>query len=340
MLASNEIGTLITALGTGIGRDDFDLSKLRYHKIIIMTDADVDGAHIRTLLLTFFYRQMPELIEAGHLYIAQPPLYKVARGRSEVYLKDDRALYDHLLENGLENAVFTGGDRAQRMGPDLRALVDEARGLTNVLDGLPQRYDRRIMEVLALSEGLNPALMSDPAAAQAALDGAVARLNEIAKGEEEAGWSGTLAEEGGYHFQQSVRGVSDHHVIDAKVIDSAEARRLNELGRDLAPAFAGIGTLARGENSEPVAMPTHLFNAVVSQGRKGLSVQRYKGLGEMNPDQLWETTLDTEARSLLKVRVNEADDAEELFSRLMGDVVEHRRSFIQDNALDVANLDI
>ncbi|MGF1605305.1 MAG: DNA topoisomerase (ATP-hydrolyzing) subunit B [Rhodothalassiaceae bacterium] len=340
MLSSNEIGTLITALGTGIGRDDFDLSKLRYHKIIIMTDADVDGAHIRTLLLTFFYRQMPELIAAGHLYIAQPPLYKVSRGRSEVYLKDDRALYDHLLANGLDGAVFVDAQDAQRSGEDLAALVNEARTLASVLDSLPGRYDRRIVEILALTGALDAEIAGTADAAGPAVERAVARLNAIAAGEEEAGWTGEPAAGGGYHLTQLVRGVADHHIIDMKMIDSAEARRLNDLGRALAPTFERPGTVQRGEAHRTAATPTALFRQIVEQGRKGLSVQRYKGLGEMNPDQLWETTLDKEARSLLKVRINEADDAEELFSKLMGDIVEHRRSFIQDNALNVANLDV
>ncbi|MBK5912134.1 DNA topoisomerase (ATP-hydrolyzing) subunit B [Rhodothalassium salexigens] len=340
MLASNEIGTLITALGTGIGRDDFNAEKLRYHKIIIMTDADVDGAHIRTLLLTFFYRQMPELIERGNLYIAQPPLYKITRGKSEVYLKDDRALYDYLVDHGTENTVFTDGTGAQRSGQDLKDAVGEARTIRNLLDALPSRYDRTLVEYLALAGGLEESVAADRAAADAMAVRVAETLNRLAETEEQGGWTGRAAEDGGYHFEQTVRGVSDHHVIDLGLTKSAEARRLSPLAQRLAPAFDGTATLTRKDDVRTVLAPTDLFEAVLAIGRKGIAQQRYKGLGEMNPDQLWETTLDPEARSLLQVKVNQADEAEQLFAKLMGDVVEHRRSFIQDNALNVANLDI
>ncbi|WP_188873553.1 DNA topoisomerase (ATP-hydrolyzing) subunit B [Iodidimonas muriae] len=340
MLASNEIGTLITALGTGIGRDDFNIEKLRYHKIIIMTDADVDGAHIRTLLLTFFYRQMPELVERGHLYIAQPPLYKVSRGKSEVYLKDDKALDDYLMGNGLVDAMLEDAEGTQRTGDDLSDLVGQGRQIRSLLNAIPSRYNTVLLETLALVGGLNAQTLNDPEKVDAAATEAAELLNRVASTEDQAGWSGSRAADGGYHFTQDVRGIKDHHVIDAALIDSAEARRLDERVRPLAPLFSRAVTLRRKEGVVEAMRPTDLFDGVLAFGRKGLSIQRYKGLGEMNPNQLWETTLDPEVRSLLQVRVNQADQADEMFTRLMGDLVEPRRNFIQDNALNVANLDI
>ena len=340
MLASNEIGTLITALGTGIGRDDFDLDKLRYHKIIIMTDADVDGAHIRTLLLTFFYRQMPALIDAGHLYIAQPPLYKVARGKSEVYLKDDAAMDSHLIELGLAEAVLEAADGGQSAEADLKRIVAEAAGIHAVLDAIPNRYNTTLIEHLALIGGLAPGAAADRERTQALAAQVAERLNGLATGEDDAGWSGDAAEAGGFHFVHEVRGVADHYVLDAALMDSAEARQLHRRAADLAGLFASPATLRRREERYPVATPTALLDRVLELGRKGLAIQRYKGLGEMNPDQLWETTLDPEVRSLLQVRISEADTADEMFTKLMGDIVEPRREFIQQNALNVANLDV
>lgn len=331
MLSSKEIGTMIQALGTGIGREDFDLAKLRYHKVIIMTDADVDGAHIRTLLLTFFYRQMRDLIEAGHLYIAQPPLYKVAKGRSEVYLKDNAALDAYLVEGGLGDAVLdTAG--GQRGGADLRTLVDHARKVRALLDYVPRKYNLQLIEELALTGGLDPALATDTVQLTAHAQRVVARLNEQGA----AGWTGEAAADGGYHFVQTVRGVADHYIIDKVLLISAEARKLNAAAREEAGAYAKPASL------EGVAIyrPTDLLTHVMEVGRKGLSVQRYKGLGEMNPEQLWETTLDPSARSLLQVKIEDAGTADEMFTKLMGDVVEPRREFIQDNALTVANLDV
>ncbi|GAB4574495.1 MAG: DNA topoisomerase (ATP-hydrolyzing) subunit B [Rhodothalassiaceae bacterium] len=340
MLASNEIGTLITALGTGIGRDDFNPDKLRYHKIIIMTDADVDGAHIRTLLLTFFYRQMPDLIERGHLYIAQPPLYKVTRGKSELYLKDDRALDDHLISIALEGAVLEDAAGIQRSGSDLRALVEEGRTIRGLLAALPARYDRQLVETLALLGGLSPECTADPATAGTVAKAVADRLNRLAGNDEQAGWQGAWQEGRGYRFVQTVRGVSDVHVLDAALLDSAEARRIEARIPALAPVFADRAHLMRKDGETDLDSPTALYDALIAFGRKGLSIQRYKGLGEMNPSQLWETTLDPEVRTLLQVKVRQADDADEMFTKLMGDLVEPRRAFIQDNALDVANLDI
>ena len=362
MLGSKEVGTLIQAMGTGIGRDDFNIDKLRYHKIIIMTDADVDGAHIRTLLLTFFYRQMPEIIERGHLYIAQPPLYKVAKGRSEVYLKDNNALDDYLIDAGV-NAMVLETAEGPRSGDDLRALADHARRMRSLMAYVPKRYDPAIIEALALSGALDPKF--GPPQRAAAVERAAAWLNA---GDEEGQWTGELGADGDYVLRRLWRGVTDHHVIDHKFMVSAEARKLHGLAIGEASTYAGASRLvslksstqaaemveAEDENEEEgavrerapdprgnlVTRPTQLLEAILAAGRKGLSVQRYKGLGEMNADQLWETTLDPANRALLQVEVAQADVADEIFTRLMGDVVEPRRDFIQENALNVANLDV
>lgn len=340
MLASNEIGTLITALGTGIGREDFNIEKLRYHKIIIMTDADVDGAHIRTLLLTFFYRQMPEVVEAGHLYIAQPPLYKVGRGKSEVYLKDDKALDDYLLEMGTNDVVVTDGTGAQHAGAEIKHLAEEARAIKGLIGSIPTRYNKNLIEMLGLFGGLDTKLVDDDAARKKVADIVTAHMNDLATTIEAAGWSGDTTEDGGYSFAQEVRGVIDMHRVDAQLLESQEARKLNTRMADIRDLFTKPAVIARKDDQQSVGTPLEMLAALLAFGKKGLSTQRYKGLGEMNPDQLWETTLDPEVRSLLQVKVTEADIADEIFSKLMGDVVEERRNFIQDNALSVANLDV
>jgi DNA gyrase subunit B len=339
MLSSQEIGTLITALGTGIGRDDFNIEKLRYHKVIIMTDADVDGAHIRTLLLTFFYRQMPELVERGYLYIAQPPLYKVKRGSSETYLKDERAFQDYLVNSGLEDTVMVTGDRAERAGNDLRDIVETARGLVAILEGLHSRYPRFIIEQAAIAGALNPDILEDAAQAQGTADYIAKRLDALSD-ETEGGWQGQALEEGGLRFSRELRGVMDSHLIDAPFISSANALKLDQYAAHLQEVYAKPASLKRKDDETPIYGPTDLLSAVLDAGRKGASLQRYKGLGEMNPDQLWETTLDTANRTLLQVKVGELDEANEIFSSLMGDVVEPRREFIQKHALDVMNLDV
>ncbi|MFC7048117.1 DNA topoisomerase (ATP-hydrolyzing) subunit B [Emcibacter nanhaiensis] len=340
MLASAEIGTLITALGTGIGRDDFNLEKLRYHKIIIMTDADVDGAHIRTLLLTFFYRQMPELLENGYLYIAQPPLYKVSRGKSEVYLKDDPALEEYLISQSLEDMtlILEGGE--QIAGNDLVDLVENIRQSCRALDRVPQKYNRELVEELAIVGGLNGQALGDDKLAKEAIAKVVARMNGKAS-EGEDNWQGRLdEEEGGIVFTNEIRGIKDVYRLDRAFIESVEARRLDETTRARRDVFAAPSTITRKDDRHAITLPSDLLGVILSYGRKGLSIQRYKGLGEMNPDQLWETTLDPEARTLLQVKVDHGDTADEIFTKLMGDVVEPRREFIQDNALNVANLDV
>jgi DNA gyrase subunit B len=362
MLGSKEIGTLIQALGTSIGAEEFNLEKLRYHKIVIMTDADVDGAHIRTLLLTFFYRQMPQLLENGHLYIAQPPLYKVSRGRSEVYLKDDAALDDYLEEAGLEGLVLDTSE-GQRSGKDLKTLVDHARRMRTLMRYAPRKYDGGLIEALAINGALGANLDKDDRAQ--AIAKVAAWLNS---GDPEAHWTGELSTEDGYLLKRLWRGVTDAYIIEPSFLVSAEARKLDALAKEQAAAYAKPSTLRTlkkgaaeqeptvgpGEGEEaaeqaaadtkgkPIAItrPSELLDAVLAAGRKGLSIQRYKGLGEMNAEQLWETTLDPANRSLLRVEVAQADVADEIFTRLMGDVVEPRREFIQDNALSVANLDV
>ncbi|MFQ5624588.1 MAG: DNA topoisomerase (ATP-hydrolyzing) subunit B [Paracoccaceae bacterium] len=337
MLSSQEIGTLITALGTGIGRDEFDISRLRYHKVIIMTDADVDGAHIRTLLLTFFFRQMPELIDGGYLYIAQPPLYKVSRGKSEVYLKDQTALEDYLIEQGLEGGVLRTEDGTVITGADLARVVEEARYTRRILNAFPTHYPRPILEQTAIAGALVPGLLDrDP---QESANRVARRLDRVAS-EYERGWQGRPTQDGGLRLFRVLRGVEEAHTLDGKVLRSGEARRLAQMTGDLRETYAGIATFARKDRDFPIHGPLSLLDVVMSEGEKGLTLQRYKGLGEMNPGQLWETTLDPEARTLLQVRIDRIDEADAIFTKLMGDVVEPRRQFIQENALSVENLDI
>ena len=338
MLSSAEIGTLITALGTGIS-DEFDLAKLRYHKIIIMTDADVDGSHIRTLLLTFFYRQMKSLIEQGHLFIAQPPLYKVARGKSERYLKDEKGLEEYLVGEGLEDAVLVTGDSANRGGADLRDIVDTARRITAILKGLHSRYSRFIVEQAAIAGALNPKVLKDGKHSQAAAAYIAKRLDALSE-ETERGWHGEALPEGGLRFWRELRGVMESHLIDGPFIASADALKLNSFAPHLQEVYAKPASLKRKDASLMVHGPSELLDAVMVAGRKGLMLQRYKGLGEMNPEQLWETTLDLDTRTMLQVKIKEGEDADDIFSRLMGDVVEPRREFIQANALQVSNLDV
>jgi DNA gyrase subunit B len=337
MLSSQEIGTLITALGTGIGRDDFNLSKLRYHKIIIMTDADVDGAHIRTLLLTFFYRQMPDLVEKGHLYIAQPPLYKVSKGKSEAYLKDQRAFEDYLIGTGLEEATLVLGSGEMRGGRDLRDIVEQARSVVKVIDDLHSRYTRFVVEQAASGGLFDPKLLLSAEQATARAEVIALQLDELSD-ETERGWTGRLGNEG-YVFRRLVRGVTEAHTLDRALIGSLEARRLNERYAHLHEIYGTPARLKRKDSETPVFGPRTLLEAIFETGRKGISVQRYKGLGEMNPEQLWETTLNRDVRTLLQVKIGDLGEADEIFSRLMGDIVEPRREFIQANAL-AASVDI
>ncbi len=336
MLSSQEIGTLITALGTGIGRDEFDLSKLRYHKIVIMTDADVDGAHIRTLLLTFFFRQMPQLIDAGHLYIAEPPLFKVARGKSEVYLKDKPALEDYLIAQGVEGAVLRLASGEEITGADLARIVTEARAVRKSLQAFPTHYPQHILEQAAIAGALQAeALAAHP---QELADSVAARLDLIAA-EYERGWQGRPTQDGGLRLSRMLRGVEEVRRLDGGVLRSGEARRLAGHTESLQEIYSQPADLVRRDRKQTIYGPVDLLNAILAEGEKGLSLQRYKGLGEMNPDQLWETTLDPEARTLLQVKIDDLAEADDIFTKLMGDVVEPRREFIQRNALNVENLD-
>ena len=336
MLASQEIGTLITAMGTGIGRDEFNLAKLRYHKIVIMTDADVDGAHIRTLILTFFFRQMPQLIEAGHLYIAQPPLYKVARGKSEVYIKDQAALEDYLIDMGLEGAVLRLGSGEELAGADLRRVIDGARAFRKVLEAFPTNYPRGILEQAALAGAFDGGQAET--GLQAVADVVATRLNMIAA-EYEKGWVGRITQDQGIRLSRILRGVEELRTLDGAVLRSGEARRLSAISRETRDAYSDRARLVRKDREQTVHGPIDLLKSVLAEGEKGLTLQRYKGLGEMNPEQLWETTLDPEARTLLQVKIEDLAEADDIFTKLMGDVVEPRREFIQQNALNVEHLD-
>jgi DNA gyrase subunit B len=324
MLSSQEIATLITALGTGIGSDEFNPDKLRYHKIIIMTDADVDGAHIRTLLLTFFYRQMPALIERGHIFIAQPPLYKAARGRAEHYLKDERELENYLIAEGTRDAVLTLHTGEKIAGADLVRVIERARAARAALEGFPRHYSRFVLEQAAIAGALNPDILNDQDKAVDAAGYIAQRLDQLSD-ETERGWHGEPTPDGGLKFWREVRGVRESYAIDGVLIASAEARKLDKMAAELQAIYLKPGHITRRDETRDVRAPSHLLDAIFDWGRKGLSLQRYKGLGEMNPSQLWETTLDENARTLLQVKVEHADEA-----------VEPRREFIQDNALNAA----
>jgi len=337
MLGSQEIGTLITALGTGIGRDEFNIKKLRYHKVVIMTDADVDGAHIRTLILTFFFRQMPELIEGGYLYIAQPPLYKVARGKSEVYIKDQLGLEDYLIEMGIDGAVLRLGSGEELAGADLQRVIEGARQFRRILDSFPTNYPRAILEQAALAGAFDQNSLSGDL--QSVADTVARRLNMIAP-EFERGWHGRITQDQGIRLSRVLRGVEELRTLDGAVLRSGEARRLGQVAGQHRDIYRDPARLVRKDREQLVFGPTDLLKSILAEGEKGLTLQRYKGLGEMNPEQLWETTLDPEARTLLQVKVDDLAEADDIFTKLMGDVVEPRREFIQANALSVEHLDI
>ena len=338
MLSSQEIGTMIAALGTSIGPDEFDISKIRYHKIIIMTDADVDGSHIRTLLLTFFFRQMPELIEAGYLYIAQPPLYRAKRGQSETYLKDDKELDDYLTRNGSDGATLHLSNGSSLVGSDLVSLVEKAREARAMIAVLSRRIgSQAVTEQCAIAGVMGPQGFDH---AKDAASYIAQRLNQLSNNLKQS-WTGEYNEsEQNITFKRTVRGVTEVYVLDAQLIKTPEARELDGMVGDLQEAYGKPAVLETKDSKETIDGPTKLSELIQQIGKKGLAVNRYKGLGEMNPDQLWETTLDPNQRTLLQVKINHSEEAAEVFSTLMGDVVEPRRDFIQENALKVANLDI
>ena len=340
MLNSAEIGTIITALGTGIGRDDFDASKCRYHKIVIMTDADVDGAHIRTLLLTFFYRQMPELIERGYVYIAQPPLYKAKRGNSIIYLKDDREMEEYLIGGGTDEAVLEKENGEKITGQDLVELVRQTMKAKALMTTLSIKAPEKILEQMAIQGLFNQEILNNKETLNKGLEKVVARLDEH-EAEYDKGWKFEILPDGAISFNRTLRGVKEDHVVGANVFDSAEARVLNEMYDFLKTNFeTSLKLISKNGDMKRISGPVALVDAVIAAGKKGITLQRYKGLGEMNPEQLWETTLDPEARSLLQVKIDHMEEADEVFSTLMGDVVEPRKEFIQENALNVVNLDI
>jgi DNA gyrase subunit B len=348
MLSSAEIGTLIAAMGTGIGPEDFNPDKSRYHKIIIMTDADVDGSHIRTLLLTFFFRQMPELLERGYLYIAQPPLYRAKRGSSETYLKDDRALEDFLIDAGLDSCVLTLHDGSQISGEDLRATAAQAHEVRNLIDPLVRKVGNAlVIEQSVIAGGLSPAVLDDVQRGTAVTADIVRRLDQFSD-PLERGWEGQYHAEdahsdapgGVLEFSRTLRGVTERYRIDGMLVRTPEARRLDQLTSALQDVFLNPATMTAKERNYTIDGPIMMIDKIFENGRRGVAINRYKGLGEMNPDQLWETTLDPNQRTLMQVKVNHIDEAQDIFSTLMGDVVEPRREFIQKNALKVANLDV
>ena len=339
MLSSAEIGTLIAALGTGIGREDFNADKARYHKIIIMTDADVDGSHIRTLLLTFFFRQMLELVERGFLYIAQPPLYRAKKGSEEIYLKDDPKLEEYLVDAGLRDCLLLIQDGAEVASADLRDTVETAMRAKRLMQPILQKLSNpMVAEQAAIIGAFNAELLESEEMERQIAEAIARRLDGLTP-ENERGWKAEILDGGGFAFARTLRGVTERHVIDGALVRSAEARRLDEMVPDLQKIYARPATFKVKDHENRIVGPLGLVEAVMENGRKGVSIQRYKGLGEMNPEQLWETTLDPDVRSLLQVKVDHRDAAEEVFSTLMGDVVDPRREFIQSNALKVVNLD-
>ncbi len=340
MLNSAEIGTIITALGTGIGRDDFNADKCRYHKIVIMTDADVDGAHIRTLLLTFFYRQMPELIERGYVYIAQPPLYKAKRGNSIIYLKDDHEMEDYLIRGGCDEAVLEQAGGEKILGQDLISFVEKTMKARSLITALSIKAPEKIVEQLAIYGLFDAQALADKTTLATTIQ-TVAQKLDSAEAEYDKGWQAELLPDGSISFNRTLRGVKEEHIIGANILDSAEAKVLNEMRSFLHENFEKPSKLISKSGEEKrINGPVNLVDVVMGAGKKGITLQRYKGLGEMNPEQLWETTLDPEARSLLQVKIDQMEEADEVFSTLMGDVVEPRKEFIQENALNVVNLDI
>ena len=339
MLSSAEIGTLITAIGAGVGNADMDVEKIRYHKIVIMTDADVDGSHIRTLLLTFFFRHMRPLIEKGYLYIAQPPLFRAKRGQSEVYLKDQKALDNYLLEAGLKEARLAGAEGLQFAGPDLKEVVENAIVISRLVAALARsEAAKSVIEQAAIAGVLKAEMLGNAEAADYVAKRLDALADPLARG-----WQGTsedTAMGSQLVLRRTLRGIEERHVIDAKMVNSAEARQLDQQAAHLQMVYEKAIEFDSSGKVQPITGPLHLADHVMSLGRKGAQVARYKGLGEMNPEQLWETTLDPDARSFLQVKVTEEEEADNAFSTLMGEAVEERRAFIQENALKVSHLDI
>jgi DNA gyrase subunit B len=339
MLSSAEIGTLITAIGAGVGNNDMDVGKIRYHKVIIMTDADVDGSHIRTLLLTFFFRHMRPLIEKGYLYIAQPPLFRAKRGQSEVYLKDQRELDSYLADAGLKDAVLTIFDGQQLAGPDLTAVTSQAVSASRMIEAVGRQVGNRdVVEQAAIAGLFNMDVLTNDQAATY-----LAKRLDVNASILEKGWEGCVedTEHGkAIVLQRRLRGITERHVIDQRIVNLVEAQYLDQMAGYLQSNYSKVAQLRFGAQTVEINGPTELAQTVFQTGRKGAQISRYKGLGEMNPSQLWETTLDPDQRILLRVTIDQEDDADNAFSTLMGEAVEERRNFIQENALRVANLDV
>ena len=339
MLSSVEIGTLITAIGAGIGNHEMDVEKIRYHKVIIMTDADVDGSHIRTLLLTFFFRHMRPLIEKGYLYIAQPPLFRAKRGQSEVYLKDQRELDGYLVDAGLKDAVLTIADGQQLAGPDLAEVTGQSVTASRMVEAVGRQVGNRdVVEQAAIAGLLNMSVLNNAEAA----DYLAKRLEAIATVLEK-GWQANVEDTAhgrAIVVQRRLRGITERHVIDKRIVSTAEAQHLDTMAGHLQLHYGKPAQFRFGAQNIEINGPTELAQTVFQTGRKGAQISRYKGLGEMNPSQLWETTLDPDQRILLQVTIEQEDDADNAFSTLMGEAVEERRNFIQENALRVANLDV
>jgi DNA gyrase subunit B len=339
MLSSVEIGTLITALGAGVGNADMDVEKIRYHKVIIMTDADVDGSHIRTLLLTFFFRHMRPLIEKGYLYIAQPPLFRAKRGQSEVYLKDQRDLDIYLMDAGLKDAVLITADGNQMAGADLVDVANLAVATSRLIETVGRQLGNRdVIEQAAIAGLINPAMLDNAKAAEDLANRLEAKADSLEKG-----WSGMIEQTDNgpaIVVQRRLRGITERHVIDRRIVATGEARRLNEAATHLQTIYGKPASLRYANQQITINGPSELSQLIFQTGRKGAQISRYKGLGEMNPSQLWETTLDPEQRILLQVTIDQEDEADNAFSTLMGEAVEERRNFIQENALRVANLDV
>ncbi|MCQ2914661.1 MAG: DNA topoisomerase (ATP-hydrolyzing) subunit B [Alphaproteobacteria bacterium] len=338
MLSSAEIGTMITAFGTGIGRDDFNADKCRYHKIIIMTDADVDGAHIRTLLLTFFFRQMPELIERGYIYIAQPPLFRARRGSSDMYLKDEHAMEDYLINQSIADSVFIRHDGTQVGGAELRFVAEEARTCKYCITALSRQVPAKIIEQLAIHRMFDESIYSNQEKASELVNKVCSRLDDT-EPTYERGWTGRF-ENDEYVFERTIRGVKEEHHIGSDIFVSPEAHKLNEVAASLSECYFEPAIFKNKDTEYKLNGPIDFSEVISTVGRKGVTINRYKGLGEMDPEQLWETTMDPNSRTLLQVKIDHFDQADGVFSMLMGDVVEPRRNFIQENALEVVNLDI
>jgi len=343
MISSQEVGTLITALGCGIGREEFNLDKLRYHRIIIMTDADVDGSHIRTLLLTFFYRQMPEIIERGHIFIAQPPLYKVKKGKQERYVKDDSQLNEYLLQTALDNSsLHVNADAPGIGGTALESLAKSFVMVQSTIRRLAQRYPQEVLEKMIYMPVVESAMIADQQKLNDWFGELSERLNDDEKvnGRYEITIKEDDSDQQSAHIEWSYHGVSNERLMTLEFFDSAEYGAIKHLATQLDGLLEDGSHIKRGERIKEISSFKEAMEWLMNEAKRGQHIQRYKGLGEMNPDQLWDTTMNPESRRMLQVRIEDAISADEIFTTLMGDQVEPRREFIENNAIYVSNLDV